>query len=412
MRVLFTPYPWASHYYQMVGLVWAFRAAGHEVRVAVPPSVVDAVTGSGIVAVTVGGRYDLMAGVAGLVKARQELVDQPAGRDERGELRPEARRELLRLRMVPHTRAAQDAAEDLVAVTRAWRPDIVVADPLVYAAPLAAAAAGAPLVRHLWGPDMCRHLVMPGSGVSARDDPRAAWPAELAALYEKHGATPAADVAVRTLDNCPPGLQLPGVPNRIPMRFTAYNGTAVAPSWLSEPAGRPRICVTWGSAATAYLGPESFLVPRILDGLSGLDVDVVVAVRRADAARIPAVPAGVRIVEGMPLELILPGCDAIVHQSGAGTTLTAALHGVPQLTLPQVADQGLVSDRLARTGAGIVLAPDDTEPHAVEAAAGKLLGAGEHRAAALRLREEMLTQPAPSAVVRTLEDLVATHREG
>ncbi|WDM16886.1 DUF1205 domain-containing protein [Streptomyces lavenduligriseus] len=409
MRVLFTPYPWASHYYQMVGLVWAFRATGHEVRIAVPPSLTGAVTGSGAIAVPVGGSYDLNAGITDLVRARHEL-DRPDNRNERGELRPEVRRTLLGLRMVPHTRAAEDIAGDLVAFARAWRPDLVIYDPLVYGAPLAAAAARAPVVRHLWGPDMTRNIVMPGCGVSAQDDPRAAWPEDLAALYERYGAKPQADVAARTLDNCPESLQLPGVPNRLPMRFTAYNGSAVAPAWLSEPPARPRVCVTWGSAATALLGDGTFLVPRILDALSGLDVEIVVAVKEADAARIPDLPARTRIVTGMPLELIMPSCDAIIHQSGSGTTLTAALHGIPQLTLPQVADQSLVSERLARTGAGIGLASDETEPHAIKAAAQRLLVDGEHRMAALRLREEMLAQPTPSETVPTLADLVATHQ--
>ncbi|MFF1712015.1 nucleotide disphospho-sugar-binding domain-containing protein [Streptomyces sp. NPDC058268] len=405
MRVLFTPMAWATHYYQMVGLVWAFRAAGHDVRVAVPPSVTGAVTGTGAIAVAVGGNYDLMAGITDLVKTKQRMDQQAAETDRPAGARPN----LLELRMVPHIKAAEDVAEDLVAFARAWRPDLVISDPLVYAAPLAAAAVGVPVVRHLWGPDMSRNIFLPGSGVSEQEDPRAAWPAQLTALYEKYGAKARADIAERTLDNCPESLQLPGVPNRVPMRYTSYNGSAVAPTWLSQPPDRPRVCVTWGSLATALLGPESFLVPRILDALSGLDVDIVVAVKQADRERIPTVPARTRIVEGVPLELIMPTCDAIVHQSGAGTALTAALYGVPQLTLPQVADQDLVSDRLAHVGAGICLKGEEAETGAITAAAAKILAGGEPRSAARRLREEMLAQPTPSEIVRTLEELSAAH---
>ncbi|MFI6645464.1 nucleotide disphospho-sugar-binding domain-containing protein [Streptomyces sp. NPDC050504] len=408
--MLFTPMAWATHYYQMVGLVWAFRAAGHDVRVAVPPSVADAVTRTGTVAVAVGGRYDVMAGITDLVRAKQR-ADRAAAEAERSAGSGTVERpNLLELRMVPHIKAAEDAADDLVAFARAWRPDLVIADPLVYAAPLAAAVAGAPVVRHLWGPDMSRNIFLPGSGVGEQDDPRAAWPGQLVSLYEKFGAEPAADVAVRTVDHCPESLQLPGVPNRIAMRYTSYNGSAVAPAWLSEPSDSPRICVTWGSAATALLGADSFLVPGILDALSGLDVDVVVAVRRADRERIPAVPPRTRIVEGLPLELIMPTCDAVVHQSGAGTTLTAALYGLPQLTLPQVADQHLVSERLERVGAGIALRAGRTGADTIRTEAAKLLDRdGGLRTAALRLREEILAQPTPAEVVGTLEELVAAH---
>ncbi|MFG2533166.1 nucleotide disphospho-sugar-binding domain-containing protein [Streptomyces sp. NPDC048516] len=405
MRVLFTPMAWATHYHQMVGLVWAFRAAGHEVRVAVPPSVVDAVTGTGVMAVEVGGDYDLMAGVADLVKTRKG-VDQQPNMIGRGEFHADVRRKLLELRMVPHIKAAEDVAEDLVAFARVWRPDLVITDPLVYAAPLAAAAVNAPVVRHLWGPDMSRNVGLPGTGVREEDDPRAAWPAEMVELYEKYGAKPQADVAARTIDTCPESLQIAGVPNRVAMRYSSYNGATVAPSWLLEPTDRPRVCVTWGSAATTLLGSESFMVPRILEALTDLDVDIVVAIRQADRERLDAIPDRARVVEGLPLELIMPTCDAIVHQSGAGTALTAALYGVPQLTLPQVGDQGLVSDQLSLVGAGLGLKADEADTSAIKAVASKILSTGAYRTAARRLREEMIAQPAPSEIVKTLEELV------
>src|SRR2546423_3297064 len=50
--------------------------------------------------------------------------------------------------------AVADAmVDDLVAFAQAWRPDVIVYDPLTYAAPIAAAVVGVPAVRHLFGPD-------------------------------------------------------------------------------------------------------------------------------------------------------------------------------------------------------------------------------------------------------------------
>ena len=405
MRVLFTPMAWPTHFYQMVGLVWALRAAGHEVRVAAQPSLMDAVTSTGAIGVSVGGGYDLMSGIADLVKTRKG-VDQQPNMVGPGEFHADVRRKLLELRMVPHIRTAEDMAEDLVDFARAWRPHLIVADPLAYAAPLAAAAVGAPVVRHLWGPDMSRHVSLPGSGVSADEDPKAAWPRELVELYQRHGARPAPDFAVLTLDTCPESLQVPGVPHRVPMRYTAHNGAAVAPSWVLTPAERPRICVTWSSSWGALMGEEAFLVPRILEALDGLDAEIVVAVKKADRARLPQSVVGVRVVEDMPLNLILPTCRAIDHQSGSGTALTAALYGVPQLTLPQVADEGLVSDQLSLAGVGIGLKADEADTGAITAAASRLLSDDETLAAAHRLQEEILAQPTPSEVVERLEELV------
>ncbi|MFI1095909.1 nucleotide disphospho-sugar-binding domain-containing protein [Streptomyces sp. NPDC020917] len=404
MRVLITPMAWPTHYYQMVGLAWALRAAGHDVRVAGQPPLADAVTGTGIIAVTAGGGYDIIAGIADAVRVRDELA-RDLNVTGPGQFPPEVLRRLLDLRMVPHVRTAQDMAEDLVSFAVAWRPDLVVTDPLVYAAPLAAAAVGAPVVRHLWGPDMSRKVGLPGNGVSVEQDHRAAWPQEMAELYARYGVEPPADLAVRTLDTCPESLQLPGVPNRVAMRYTSYNGAAVAPAWLLEPAERPRICVTWGSLTTTMKGEEAFLVPQIVRALAGLDVELILALRAADRARLGELPSHMRALEGMPLDLILPTCSAIMHQSGAGSTLTAALHGVPQITVPQIADQGLVSERLSGTGAGIALDGDRLEEETVRRAVTEVLDTPGPAEAARRLRAEMLDQPAPSAIVADLEAL-------
>ncbi|RKN50257.1 nucleotide disphospho-sugar-binding domain-containing protein [Micromonospora endolithica] len=404
MRVLFTPMAWPTHYYQMVGLVWAFRAAGHDVRVAAQPALLPAVTSTGGIGVQVGGGYDLMEGVADLVKVRKS-VDQGPNMVGPGEFHADVRARLLELRMVPHIKTAEDMAEDLVTFAQAWRPDLVVTDPLCYAAPLAAAAVGAPVVRHLWGPDMSRHVGLPGTGTGPEEDPRAAWPQGLVDVYERYGVKPSADIADVTVDTCPPSLQLPGVPNRMPMRYTAYNGPAIAPSWVLDEPDRPRILVTWSSSWQALMTDEAFLVPRILEALRPVDAEVVVAVRAHDRARVPETTGDVRVVEDMPLNLLLPTCRAIVHQSGSGAALTAALYGVPHLALPQVADEGLVCDQIVASGVGVGLKADEADTGAITTAAASLLSEEKFTIAARRIRDELLAQPSPADVVRSLEKL-------
>ncbi|GAA3269345.1 DUF1205 domain-containing protein [Dactylosporangium vinaceum] len=405
MRVLFMPMAQTTHYHQLVGLLWAFRAAGHDVRVIAQPGVLDAVTATGVIAVAAGGGYDIMEGAAEIVRAGADTVR----RYPPGQMPPEARARLFQLRLVPHIRGAEDMAADVAAFAEGWRPDLVVADPLVYAAPIAAAVAGVPLVRHLWGPDMSRHIGLPGTGVDEAVDPRGAWPDELIALYGRYGAKPAADVAARTVDTTPQSLQLPGVPNRIATRYTSYNGASIAPARPAEPppaeGGRSRVCVTWGSSSTALIGPQAFAVPKILQALRGLDLDVVVAVRPGDRERVGEVPSGVRVICGVPLDLVLPGCDAVIHQSGAGTTLTAAFYGVPQVTIPQVADQFMVSERLSATRAGVGLTGEAAGIEGIRAATQEILGAPAAAIAADRLRAEMHAQPAPAAIVPQLVEL-------
>ncbi|RVX38755.1 UDP:flavonoid glycosyltransferase YjiC (YdhE family) [Nonomuraea polychroma] len=405
MRVLITPMPWPSHYYQMVGVVWALVAAGHEVRVAGQPALFDAVTGTGITAVAAGGGYDIMTGVAEMVQERQKVDQQPNMIGE-GVFTPEDKARLLKIRMIPHIRLAQDAAEDLVAFARAWRPDVVITDPLVYAAPLAAAAVGAPVVRHLWGPDLARHIGLPGSGLSEEEDPRAVWPEEMVELYSRYGAKPQPDFAVLTLDNCPDSLQLAGVPNRVAMRYVSYNGSMVAPPWVLEPADRPRVCVTWGSSTGQLLGEDVFMVPQILEALSPFDVEAVVAVRPEDRSRVPDDYDWVRVVENVPLNLFLPTCHAIVHGSSGGAALTSAMYGLPQLVLPHVGGEGIIYDQLTAVGAGIGLKQDESSVEAIRQAADAVLHDDKPREAARRLQREMLSQPPPSEIISTLEELV------
>lgn len=64
MRVLLTTWAAPGHLFPMVPLAWAFQAAGHEVRVAGPPSCQDAITQAGLSAVEAGDQ----AAIAGLPK--------------------------------------------------------------------------------------------------------------------------------------------------------------------------------------------------------------------------------------------------------------------------------------------------------------------------------------------------------
>lgn len=51
-------------------------------------------------------------------------------------------------------------------------------------------------------------------------------------------------------------------------------------------------------------------------------------------------------------QLLFPRVAAVVHHGGAGTTLTAARAGIPQLVVPQVADQPYWAGRVADLGIG------------------------------------------------------------
>jgi UDP:flavonoid glycosyltransferase YjiC (YdhE family) len=410
MRVLFTPLTWPTHYQHMVALAWALRAGGHEVRIACQPPLVGTVRDTGMIAFPMGHGYDVRAGFAEANRRVRETLGKTLNADIRANLTEEERRTLRSIVYEPHVRAAEAMADDLIAILEGWRPDLVVTDPMMYVAPLAAEIVGVPLVRILFGPDMTRHLRFPGLSGPGEGDPRDRWPEALLKVFDRYGATVRDEYALRVVDPCPPSMQLPGgSEERLTIRYVPFNGTGEAPRWLLDAPERPRVCVTWGTMTTALTGKEGWLVPSVLDALADLDVEIVAAVRESDAALLGTVPGNVRVVHDLPLQVLLPTCDVIVNQGGSGSLLTAAYYGLPQVVIARVTDQTFNAERLAVTGAGAYLGPEDSDGEGIRTAvAAALAPHGEPRVAAARLREEIHRQPAPADVARTLERLITS----
>ena len=59
MRVMLASWGWPTHYFPLVATGWAFRLAGHDVRVATQPALVPTVAGTGLPAVAVGQDVDM-----------------------------------------------------------------------------------------------------------------------------------------------------------------------------------------------------------------------------------------------------------------------------------------------------------------------------------------------------------------
>ncbi|MEU4209194.1 nucleotide disphospho-sugar-binding domain-containing protein [Streptomyces sp. NPDC026206] len=393
MKVLFAASGWPTHYVAMVPLAWALRAAGHEVWVAAQPSMHPTIVRSGMPAVRVGPDVDFVA-----VRKRtlpHEKRDGDGPRTE-AELREAARQDDGGL-FSAWGEATSAALEDTVALARAWRPDLVIGDTMAPSALVAAHVLGVPGVRHLWGPD----ILGSEGGEKVLDVLPGYWD-----QYERFGVTAEGDPAHRTVSPCPPSLQAPGAPTRLSLRWVPYNGSGRVPDWLGRPAAAPRVCVTWGTSTTDVLGGDGTNVPDVLTALAGLDVDVVVTVTAAEWDRIGPVGPRVRVLENMPLHLLMPGCDLLVHQGGFTTALTAAHHGVPQLVIPQLPNQVSDAKVLAGSGAARHLPAEEAGVDTVRRAVREMLEQRSYADAAERLRAEIHEQPAPREVADVLHELV------
>lgn len=86
-----------------------------------------------------------------------------------------------------------------------------------------------------------------------------------------------------------------------------------------------------------------------------------------------ALPPRVRHVEYVPLGQLLPGCRAIVHHAGIGTTSQALASGTPQVVCPMAFDQFDNAMRVRRAGCGIELPMRRVTPRRLTAALRSVL---------------------------------------
>jgi L-2-deoxyfucosyltransferase len=166
-----------------------------------------------------------------------------------------------------------------------------------------------------------------------------------------------------------------------------------------------------GVSHREVLGGDRVRVGEVLEGLAGLDVEVVATL---DASQVGGVrvPENVRLVDFVPLDVLLPSCSAVVHHGGAGTFQTALWHGVPQVIVPDMRwDTAAKADRLVGCGAGLRV--DDVDGLSAVGVRGlveRVLDEPVFAQRAAGLRREMMAMPSPAAVVRVLERLTEQHR--
>jgi UDP:flavonoid glycosyltransferase YjiC (YdhE family) len=435
MRILFTTWAWPTHYYPMVPLAWALRAAGHDVRMTSQPAALAAMRASGLPATAIGTDVDVGATfrtaseqvrrgerqpdpfAAGPPPGRGDrftdrlagLVDTPALAESYALLR-ELEEEAIQLhralwltspsprpwRLSLYGEVAEAMVGDLLAFARSWRPDLIVYDALTFAGPLAAKLLDIPAVRSLFGPDVTYFI-------NAKS---------IAAVLDRLGLDEVDLLGAATVDPCPASLQYCDAlapARRIRTRYVPYGGLAEVAPWLTEPPARPRICLTWGTSIHRLLGDRAFVSSEVLLGAAKLaderGAELVLAITAGQRRLLPdLLPANVRVVESVPLDALLPTCQALIHQGGAGTMLTGLRHGLPQLVLTQLFDEAANAFQLVAAGAGQTRHARLTSAELL-AAGRDLLDDPAYRLAAQALRQEILDLPAPAEVVDKLVEL-------
>jgi UDP:flavonoid glycosyltransferase YjiC (YdhE family) len=280
--------------------------------------------------------------------------------------------------------AASDMIDDVLRVGTELEPDLVLFETYAFAGPLAAAILGLPTVHHLI------HPMLPHEVMQLAND-------ALCPLWRSFGQEAPAFGGVysgTTIEVSPPSLEVlePPFGDRMALRPTSLPVRHARPS-------EPRLVyVTLG---TFFPNPEVFRT--VLTGLASEELEVIVTVgRELDPAAIGPVPANARVERFVPQADLLPECSAVIHHGGAGTMFGSLAHGVPQLVVPQGADNFINADLLERSGVARVLKPGHVTPERVRDTLRSLLEEASYRHAAQRLAAEVAVMPGPDQVAETL----------
>jgi UDP:flavonoid glycosyltransferase YjiC (YdhE family) len=384
MRVLFAFAGGHGHADPLLPIAKAAEAAGHTVAVTGRPGVLPAIEQVGLTAIPTGAASDTAPRRQPLVAPDQEREDRVFRDYFAGSL-------------------ACDRAVRVLALSAQWQPDIIVCDETDFGSMIAAERTGIPYASVV--------VISAGSFV------RPALIVEpLNELRSEHGLPPDPELTMLSrylvLSPSPPGFRDPSFPPPATthwLRPMVEAPRATAPVWLADLDRAPTVYFTLGTEFNNECGD---LFERIVTGLSGLPINLVVTVgREIDPAEFGPQPAHVRIEQYIAQSVLLPCCDAVVSHGGSGSVIGALTHGLPSVLLPMGADQPLNAARCAALGVALVLDPVMTTPEIAAQAVTTVLTEPAYRLAAGRMRDEIAALPGPDHAVKLLEGLVAhAHR--
>ena len=379
MKILAVATPGAGHVNPMMPLIQAFLAQGDEVTVAAgdDPGGVVARTGASF-HVAGRGEMDWFADLGARV-----LHGLPGDG-----LAPERINHYFVPRLFAEV-AAPDMIEDVVAIGKELGPDLVLFETYAFAGPLAAEVLGVPGVHHLISP-MLPHDVM----ALADDAVSPIWRSFDCSTPGYGGVYGGITIGIT-----PPSLE----EQTIPSGETLAMRPAPLPATVPVPSDPPSVYLTLG---TMFGNTEVFRTA--LAGLAGEDVEVVVTVGAdSDPALVEPVPANARVERYIPQTELLPRTSVVVHHGGSGTMYGSLAHGIPQVVLPQGADNFVNGWLLARCGAGVMIGPQEFTSDAVRDGVREVLEQPSYRDTGQRLAKELAALPEPSEVAQTLRDRIS-----
>jgi len=338
--------PGAGHVTPLVPLIGALLAGGDDVLVTSGPEAAPIID-------TTGARFALAG--RSLPEYMTRLATRTRG-DPGDGIAPERIVHYFLPRAFGEI-VVDEMVDDVLRHGQEFAPDVVLFEAFVLAGPLVAELLGVPGVAHMFGP------LPPSEAVELAND-------AVSPIWRSFGLdVPGWSGMYRhlTIQICPPMLETA----RVPMGETLRLRPVPLPFRPREVTSRPVVYVTFGTLFNSNLD----LFHMALEALAHESVDVVMTVGRdQDPTELAPFPANARVERFIPQAELLPSCAAVVHHGGAGTTFGALAHGVPQVVIPQGADNYEHATMCESGGTAIALRPETLTPDNLAAAVRRVVG--------------------------------------
>ena len=370
MRALLTTTPGRGHYHPMLALAGALEKRGHEVAWAAAEPVCVRLNERGFTAMPCGNPEP---GGLSLLGRYPETAALP----------PEERPNFLFSKIFGPERAAP-MLDDLLPLAREWSPSVMLCEQAELAGPIVAAVLGIPNVTHGFGHPL------PAARVARAQD-------AMEPLWQTQGLT------------APPfaGTYEHAYVDMYPEALKAYGNEHISDVIKVRPhdpapaaaTGAPLVYVTFGTVFNRDLS----LIATVVEGVRALPVEVVVTLGPGhDPADLGEQPQNVQVAQYIPQEDLLPRCAAVVSHAGSGTFLAALTQGLPQLVLPQAADQFLNATAATRAGVAREIPPGEITAERVREELERVLHDPALVAAARAMSAEIAAMPSPGDVADEL----------
>ncbi len=377
MKIAFAAIPAYGHLYPLMPLALACADAGHEVVVAVGPPFL--------------GRLPLPT-----IPQQPPELTLGVAMGEAARRNPGLQGKDLMVSLFADV-TVEAVADALLPAFEESRPDLVVYEAMDAGAGAAASVLGIPAVAYAIGLTHQGPAMVHPAAVRYRCDlwtSRNLQPPENRPLLSEY-----------LLDPIPPSLQrFSGSLDvtKIPIRPVPYaESSGLPPAWLEAEKGRPRVYLTLG---TVSFGAVEVLRRAVME-IADLEVDLLVAVGpEGDPQALGDLPENVRVVTFVDQSRVLQLVDLAVHHGGTGSVLGALANGVPQLLIPQGADQFINAELLTEAGAARAIRNEQAEhePGAIRRAVSDLLSGGAQQQVSRQIQAEIAQLPAPAEVLPQL----------